>query len=277
MWPNFFVLGAAKAGTTALYDYLRQHPQVYMSPAKETNYFALCGRRADFRGPGDDQWFNRWAITSLDAYRDQFRAVTTETAVGEASPLYLYDPAVPARLHEARPDAKLVAVLRTPVERAYSAFLHVVRDGREPLAEFAHALDAEPARIAAGWEHLWHFGAMGYYGAQLERYYELFGAAGIRVFLYEDLAADPAGVVRECFRFLGVDDGFVADTRDRPNATSSLPAERRPPLRPEVRARLAAGYADDLTRLERLIGRDLSAWRAGADRASEVPAERRLA
>ena len=119
--PNFLVIGAAKAGTTALYDYLRQHPQVFMTPVKETNYFASEERPRDYGGPGDAKW-NEHSITARDAYCDQFRDLTTETAVGEASPLYLYGPTVPERLRRQVPDARLVAVLRHPPDCAYSAF-----------------------------------------------------------------------------------------------------------------------------------------------------------
>ncbi|HEY9847565.1 MAG TPA: hypothetical protein V6D03_15385, partial [Candidatus Caenarcaniphilales bacterium] len=88
--PNFLILGAAKAGTTALYYHLRQHPQIYMSPIKETNFFALEGEPLKFCGPGDQDYINRFSVTELAAYCDQFQSVSHETAIGEASPLYLY-------------------------------------------------------------------------------------------------------------------------------------------------------------------------------------------
>lgn len=131
--PNFLIIGAAKAGTTSLYHYLAQHPQIYMSPIKEPNFFALEERCVDFRGPGDHLYIKQFSVTELERYRSLFQGVTHEQAVGEASPLYLYSPVAPARSHRYVPEMKLIAILRHPVDRAYSAFLHLLRDEREPI------------------------------------------------------------------------------------------------------------------------------------------------
>jgi hypothetical protein len=96
MRPDFFIVGAPKCGTTALYCYLRQHPQIYVTPLKETNYFALRDQTLDFRGPGDADYVNRLSITRETDYRAQFTGVHDEIAVGEASPPYLYHPEAPA-------------------------------------------------------------------------------------------------------------------------------------------------------------------------------------
>lgn len=258
--PNFLIIGAAKAGTTAVYDYLGEHPDIYMSPLKETNFLALEGHPLNFSGPGDDDYINKWSIVRLEEYCAQFQGVTTETAVGEASPLYMYEPCTIGRIERYVPDAKFIAVLRNPVDRAYSAYLHCIRDGRETLRDFAQALDAEDGRIAAGWEHIWHYARMGYYGCQLQRYYSTFGPDRVRVFLHQDLAEDPVGMLQECYRFLGVDDGFEPKMHIKPNVTSML-GENKPPFTPEVRARLIRTYDDDICLLERLIDRDLSHWR----------------
>lgn len=148
--PTFLVIGAAKAGTTSLYHYLGQHPQVFMSPVKEPGFFALEGHPLDFRGPGDE-WLRQATTTTLEAYQKLFEGVRDEPAVGEASVLYLHHHAAPEAIARYVPDVKLVAVLRDPVERAYSAFLYQTRNGREPLADFEEALRAEPRRIADGW------------------------------------------------------------------------------------------------------------------------------
>jgi hypothetical protein len=295
--PTFLVLGAAKAGTTALYEYLKQHPQVYMSPTKETNFFALEGEALDFRGPGDAETINRFSVTSLAADREQFRGVGGEVAIGEASPLYLYSPRAVGRVRQHLPQAKVIAILRHPVERAYSSFLHLVRDGREPVTDFARALECEGARIRAHWEHIWHYTALGFYAAQLQRYYDVFDREQIRVYRYEDLLADPAGLLRDLYAFIGVDTGFVPDLTIRPNA-SLVPRSRalhtllmrlrplqtatgpflpeglrtrafaglsawnlrKPPLRPEIRRRLIDLYRDDIARLQSLTGLRLAHW-----------------
>ncbi|MDP9351064.1 MAG: sulfotransferase [Chloroflexota bacterium] len=258
--PNFLVIGAAKAGTTAVYDYLGMHPQVFMTRLKETNFFALEGSPLTFAGPGDDDCINKYSLTRLEEYADLFRDARDEPAVGEASPLYLYASTAPERIRRYVPDARLIAVLRHPVERAYSAFLHTIRDGRESLHDFGLALAAEESRIQSGWEHIWHYRNMGLYGEQLERYYSLFAPEQIRVFLYEDLVQRPEEMLQECYQFLGVDDEYVPDMSIKPNVTTDVPAHMRPPLLPEVQAELTASLHEDILRLESLIGRDLSHW-----------------
>ncbi len=259
--PNFLVIGAAKSGTTAVYDYLGMHPDIYMSPLKETNFLALEGHPLDFRGPGDAEYVGKWAITTLEKYCEQFKGVTTERAVGEASPLYMYDPdgVVIDRIKRYVPQSRFIALLRHPAERAHSAFVHCIRDGREPIPHFADALAAD-CRVAEGWEHVWHYTRMGYYGRQLQRYYEAFGADRIRVHLYGEFKSHPLEVMQDLYRFLDVDDGFVPDMRIRPNSALEL-GDRKPPFPPEVRARLIELYEEDICLLERLTGRDLSHWR----------------
>lgn len=258
--PNFIILGAAKAGTTALYHYLAQHPRIYLSPLKETNFFALEGEPPRFCGPGDHDYVNCLSITTLEGYAAQFAGVRDETAIGEASPLYLYSPKAVGRIRHYVPDARLIAFVRNPVDRAFSAFLHLVRDEREPCREFREALAAEEERIRAGWEHIWHYKRMGLYHEQLRRYYDVFPADRIKVFLYKDLRLEPRRTLREIFGFLQVDPVFVPDTSERYNVTNNLPPEKRPALLPEVRAELRAYFREDSLRLQDLIGRDLSHW-----------------
>jgi sulfotransferase family protein len=271
--PNFIILGAAKAGTTALYHYLRQHPRIYLSPLKETNFFALEGETLRFCGPGDHDYVNCLSITTLEGYQAQFDGVAGETAIGEASPLYLYSPKAVERIRHYVPDARLIAFVRDPVDRAFSAFLHLVRDNREPYREFRDGLAAEEERIRAGWEHIWHYKRMGLYHEQLRRYYDAFPAERIRVFLYKDLRREPRRTLEEIFRFLEVDPDFVPDTRERYNVTTDLPPEKRPALRPEVRAELRAYFREDTLRLQDLIGRDLSHWLAEEPARAEAVTE----
>jgi Sulfotransferase family len=295
--PNFLIIGAAKAGTTSLYHYLGQHPQIFLSQVKEPRFFALEGHPLDFPGPGDERFRKGATTTRLEDYRKLFAQVSDERAVGEASVLYQYDAAAPEAIERYVPDAKLIAVLRNPVERAYSAFLVKLRTGYEPLSEFDEALNAEPERIADGWSYTWHYREQGFYHRNLTRYFERFDSDQIRVYLYEDLERDPHRMLTDIFRFLGVDAGFRPNLSIRHNrsgvprsarlhrlltrshpvkeaAKSVIPEEwghrvisrlsrgnlRRPPLRPEIRARLIEGYYEDIRRLEGLIGRDLSHW-----------------
>ena len=149
--------------------------------------------------------------------------------------------------------------MRNPVDRAYSAFLHLVRDNRETTRDFAEALAQEPQRIADNWEHIWHYIAMGRYYEQVKRYFDRFERDQIWVLLYRDLRTDPRAVIRDTFRFVGVDETFVPDMGTRYNE-ASLPIEQRPPLLPSVRARLQDELRDDILKLQDLIGRDLSHW-----------------
>jgi hypothetical protein len=259
MLPNFLVIGAAKAGTTSLYRYLEQHPEVYMSPIKEPNFFALEGQPLDFCGPGDAAYIRRFSVTDRAAYEALFDGVRGEVAVGEASALYLYSPAAPLNICRYAPRMKLIAILRHPVERAYSAFLHLLRDEREPVADFAGALGEEKARVQRGWEHIWHYRRMGFYAEQLARYYRHFSREQLRVYRYEALRDDPERLIADIFEFLGVDPDFTPDMSVRHNAPGLEPAAR-PPLCPAVRRRLLAHYRDPTLELQELLELDLGNW-----------------
>jgi hypothetical protein len=295
-WPNFLIIGAGKAGTTSLYHYLRQHPQVFMSPAKEPKFFALEGHPLDFRGPHDDR-IRRGTTTSLAEYLALFDQVRDEAAIGEASTIYLGDPRAPGAIAERIPDARLVAILRHPAERAFSAHQHLVRDGYEPLTRFEDALAAESQRMADGWYVQYQYQDRGYYGRQLQRYFDRFDRDRIRIYLYEEFLADPRRLLADLFGFLGVDPGFQPDisswhnvsgqprsaglqrwlTRSHPlkeALKARIPARWghrlisrvqavnvvRSALEPETRQRLIRAYRDDIEQLQGLIGRDLSHW-----------------
>jgi len=210
--PNFFIIGAQKAGTTSLYHYLNQHPQIYMSPVKEPFFF---DHKINSKGDVVQQEFagRRQAprFANLEEYQALFRGVDGETAIGEASPLYIYAPGTPERIKEHAPEARSVALLRNPADRAYSAFLHALRIGVEPLTDFAQALREEDERIRNGWHYVFHYRNRGLYYEQLKRYYEVFGRESVGVWLYDDLKEDPASMVRSVFRFLGVEDAFDSD------------------------------------------------------------------
>ena len=164
--PNFLMVGAQKCGTPSLYYYLKQHPQIYMSPVKEAHFFDVEeGEKPDFRRASHSSR----PVSGIEDYRALFAGVKDETAIGEASPSYVYIPEAPRRIRSRLPDAKLIAILRDPADRAYSAFLHTSRSGREPLTDFAQALREEEDRIRNGWHPLYHYRERGFYHAQLKR------------------------------------------------------------------------------------------------------------
>lgn len=293
--PNFLIIGAAKAGTTALYHYLKQHPQAYMSPEKETNFFAFEGQEVHFSGPGDEK-MSESTIVTLEGYKEQFEDASNEVAIGEASPWYLYSDRAAENIHRHVPNAKLIVVLRNPVDRAFSSYLHLARDGRERLT-FEEGLSLEEKRIAQGWEYIWHYRQAGLYATQVERFLSLFHREQVRFYLYDDLVADPVRFLSDIYEFLNLDTSFMPNTSLRPN-TSGLPKNQllgrlllrpnplkatvklltpkqfrynlgqrinqrlleKPSLSKETRQKLLCGYRDDISSLQDLVGLDLSTW-----------------
>lgn len=213
--PNFFVVGAQKAGTTSLYHYLDQHPEIFMSPVKEPLFFSHemdpsgNARRLGFRRPVLPR---NPRFANVEEYRRLFDGVDGEKAVGEASPLYIYAPGTAERIRRYVPGARIVAILRNPADRAYSAFLYALRIGVEPLTDFAEALRAEKRRIGDNWHYVYRYRDRGCYYEQVRAYYDVFGPDRVGIWLYEDMKHDPQGVSASVFRFLGVDDAFVPDT-----------------------------------------------------------------
>lgn len=291
--PNFLIIGAAKSGTTALYEYLKAHPQIYTSPIKEPKFFGLEGEKLNFQGP-DDEKANRTIITETKAYQSLFQGVSNETAIGEASPWYLYIQKAPIQIYKYVPQVKLIAILRNPVDRAYSNFLHQCQFGAEPLTDFAQALREEETRMHSNWRPFWHYKQLGFYYIQLQRYFELFDRSQIRVYLYEELCDRPIDLLQDIFRFLGVDDKFIPDVSKKYNVTfipknHKLPAAHskpninsfiqrliptnlsqhrnnfkklsvKPQMPPKIRRQLIEEYREDILQLQQLIQRDLSQW-----------------
>jgi Sulfotransferase domain len=296
--PNFLIIGAAKSGTTALYEYIRQHPQVFASRLKEPGFFALESKTPDFHGPGDELFEPR-RVRDLARYQGLFREVRNEVAIGEASNLYLYSGEAPERIRHYVPTVKLIAMLRNPADRAFSAYRFLLWEGRETLSTFEAALEAEDGRIAQNWEFLWHYTQAGFYYRQLKRYFDLFDPKQIAVYTHDDLAAGPGGMTRNIFRFLGVDAAFVPDMSTRHNVSgtprsrrlhtfmtqpslakdllkSFVPASLRrrfrdailqrnivpgePKLGLETRRKLVELFREDILKLQTLLGRDLSKW-----------------
>jgi len=213
--PNFLIIGAPKCGTTSLYAYLQQHPQVFMSFPKEPTFFGNEGTDGLFNGPHDeDRAYHSRVITNFADYAALFDPVTNEKAVGEASIYSLYLPKAPEQIKKYVPKATMFAVLRNPADRAYSAYLHVVRQARERRS-FADSLRQEPERIRQKWNPLWHFKAMGFYYEQVKRYFDMFGRDQVHVYLYEDLQKQQLPLIKNVLELIGVDSSFVPDTSRR--------------------------------------------------------------
>lgn len=287
--PNFLILGTPKAGTTSIYNYLNQHPQIYLPSFKEPHFFSYEGEKKP-----------QWGIKSLEAYSLLFDGVTRETAIGEASTWYLYSHTAAKQIRDRLPKAKLIAILRNPMERAYSSWAFRVQCGWESIANFEQAIQAEASRRSNNWEWDFHYLQAGFYYKQIKRYYDLFPKEQVRVYLYEDLKANPTGLLQIIYQFLNVDDTFTPDISIKHNTTSlprfdflnlfltqksktkdffktllpyrfrqTLASQLRQenqvkisPLTLDLRQQLLSLYREDIFKLEDLLNQDLSKWLA---------------
>jgi len=202
--PEFFIAGAPKSGTTALHAALATHPQLYLSPVKEPKFFLCAGapppRQA---GPGDAHSAREWVWRRAE-YEALFNAAAPDMLRGESTPFYLYDLDAQRRIAAVVPDARFIVVVRDPVDRAYSNWMHLWSDGLEPIGDFVAACEAEASRIAAGWAPFWHYRALGRYGEQLRHLYGLFGRERVLVLRYRELVESSAQVLDRICMFLGV-------------------------------------------------------------------------
>lgn len=231
--PNFLILGAAKSGTTALYRYLREHPDIYLSSYKEPRFLLYEGADpSQFKGPGDSDRV-REAIRNLKDYEKLFDNVSHETAIGEASPIYLYhhDICIP-KIKTYIPDSQFIILLRHPVDRAFSMFLHHFRGGfyRDAAktgmagieAKFIELFDTEDSRIQNNWTCWWHYKTLGFYSSQVSAYLDNFEKNKIKIYLADDLKQNTASTVQDAFQFLAVNDSFQADVERKYNAFTKI-------------------------------------------------------
>jgi hypothetical protein len=192
--PDFYVVGHPKSGTTALYEMLRSHPQVFMPELKEPRWFAT-DLRARFGGDG-------WLPQTLDQYLDLFAPAGAGQITGEASPSYLRSKVAAGLIAQARPDARIIAILREPAGFLRSLHLELVQNHVEHEQDLRRALEAE----RPGEDGLLRYSDRIAYVEQLRRYHEVFPREQVLVLIYDDFRADNAGTMRGVLRFLGVDD-----------------------------------------------------------------------
>lgn len=296
--PDFLVIGAPKAGTTALHAALSRHPQLYLPEFKEPKFFCCDGPPPRRGGPGDAATYQRYVWRRGD-YEALFDPAPRGTLRGEATPFYLADLAAHERIHRLIPRAKLVAVLRDPIDRAHSNWTHMYSAGLEPRADFVTACEREPQRKAAGWEMFWRYLSLGRYGTQLAHLYTLMPRERVLVLRYEELAGAPRAALGRICRFLGVDADAVTDLPQLNVATTADPSpttrlrqvvlrqgttagrvlptalrryvetqlamfrridRRRSGPTAGERRRLEPHFADDLALLERVSGQTFSGW-----------------
>jgi hypothetical protein len=278
-----------------------------MSPIKEPKFFLTDDAPPPRTGgPGDARTY-REHVWRRDAYEKLFEPAPPGAKKGESTPLYLDDPDAMARVSRLIPDAKIIAVIRDPVERAHSNWTHLWSAGLEPESDFLRACEDEERRKAQGWASFWHYTGLSMYGRQLEHAFGLFPRDGILVLRYRALVDEPARTLDRICAFLDVDQGKITEI-PRANVTAhpehtlvhraaslamraaegagrwlpgdavthgAHPLERflqrgnreRQPLSWDQRQALLPAFADDVELLQRLLREDFSDWLAPRERS----------
>jgi hypothetical protein len=305
MPPNFFIIGAPKAGTTSLYHYLDQHPQIYMCPVKEPCHFASEVTPENFSpqyrkiylaaaardATAGEKRFSGYVPEWAD-YLSLFASAMDETAIGEASVCYLWSPSAAKNIASRLPNARIVALLRHPIERAWSQYLHGVANGYISKS-FRQQIENCLRSRADEFTPAYPFLEFGLYSGQIRTYFDLFPRQNVKVCLYQD---GLTAILPELFRFLNVDPDFQINfgTRHLDSANAATPtavyrslsksglwqplrrlvppraraALRRlafrkhtvPPMQEMDRRFLCNYYREDVLSLSKVLDRDLSSW-----------------
>jgi Sulfotransferase family len=224
--PDVLIVGAPKAGTSALHAALAQHPQIYASPVKEPKYY-MCWDAPPpaYRGPGDAHSNQEWIWRRAD-YEALFREAPKDAVRLQSTPFYLYMPGARRRIAEELPEAKLIVIVRDPIDRAYSNWMHLWVDGLEPISDFVEAWHAEDRRVADGWAPFWHYHRLGRYGEQLADLFGLVERERVLVLRYWQLVSHPDETLNRVARFLGIAENQV---------TTIPPDNARPFVEPGLR------------------------------------------
>jgi Sulfotransferase domain len=290
-WPDFLIVGAAKAGTTSLYTYLNNVPEVCMSLIKEPHFFSP--------NVFPESFFH--TARSKEEYLKMFKRTPRHIILGEASPSYLWDKDSPKLIHSTVPDAKIIMMLRDPISRAYSHYLHHVRIGWEKR-NFDEAVKGD---LHSDSRNVWKvpnlYVSQGFYADQARRYFDLFGSENINVIIFEEFVKDTRSHVLDVMRFLGLEsepppivgevinpylvsrNGFSAEVlkklikfshggKIRYKLTHVIPeglivkilsdlllkkSDKKPTMLPETREFLTELYGPQVNELETLLGRTL--------------------
>lgn len=223
--PGFFIVGAAKSGTTSLYNYLRQHTEVYFSPIKEPNFFSddidiskfsAIYKRNTFLDT--QKYFSNKVLEDLsitfvrddDDYERLFELGNESKIRGEASTSYLYSKNAAKNIYNYNSQSKIIVILRNPIERAFSHYKMALRSGHTKL-NFKDAIEKDLNTKSKGWGISELFIDLGLYYDQLKRYYEVFPKEQIKVFLFTDFKDSVDSVLQDCFEFLGVSNIQIKD------------------------------------------------------------------
>lgn len=202
MKPNFLIVGAAKAGTTALYYYLKQHKDIVFPNLKEPKYFSTRSVILPHAGVGDPS-VDKYTISNWQEYLSLFEGLDNHKMIGEASPNYLYYHQKTAPfIKSILGDVPIIIILRNPVYRAYSAYSYLRRDSREKLT-FREALQEEEFRLKQNWDFMWGYKSASMYSSSVETYHRMF--TNVKVIFFEDFVSDPLNETSRICEFLGLD------------------------------------------------------------------------
>ncbi len=287
------IVGAMKAATTSLYSYLKQHPDIFMPEIKEPKFFNNLAKDQSFKLEGK----GLKKITTFQQYYSLFKNAKNQTAIGEASPSYLFDKECASLIHTHLPKVKIIIVLRQPIDRAYSHFLHAKRADKERISSFELAF-TEKERREKKKRTPHYYKEKGYYTEQVKRYYELFPEENIKIILFEELTNSPTKVSQEIFQFLNIDSSFCPNTKKKENVSgvpkgifgwaimklryynlmpdiqfskylpgfiidliSKLAYKKKKPLKKSLRHEFTHRfYKDDILQLQKIINKDLKNW-----------------
>ncbi|MBI1911526.1 MAG: sulfotransferase [Deltaproteobacteria bacterium] len=297
--PNFLIAGVAKSGTTTLYAWLKEHPEVFM-PRKET-FFFMSSVYKNINKSDPEARKEEDIVYTPEQYLSLFNAVKNEKAIGEVGTGYLYyhKIAIPM-IRKVAGDIKIIIVLRNPIQRAFSGYSHFIRNVSEPYT-FEQGLEHEKERMRQNWDFMWYYKDLGFYYEQVKAFKDNF--SNVKVYLFDEFKDEPA-LAKNMFEFLGIDSSFVpkfGKTNEsglpgnvflqemlvkpnhpikslfRPLIRLVLPPERRREIllwlitknikkdkklvmKPETYEALRLIYRDDILKLQELINKDLSHW-----------------
>jgi hypothetical protein len=215
--PNFFIAGAPRSGTTALFYFLKQHPEIYMSGLKEPYYFC-----SDFHEESDHfhQTELRFPIRTEKAYLKLFQDAAHEKIVGEATPDYLYSKVAARNIYEFNKEAMILLSIRNPVDFLYSLHSHFLSYGFENIADFKKALDIEPMRrkgrhLPKGvfWPSSLYYSERMRFAEQIKRYFDYFPRRQVKILIFDDFKKDEMGAYKTILGFLGIDTSFTPTTK----------------------------------------------------------------
>ena len=293
--PNFLIVGVARCGTTSLFHYLKQHPEIGFPKIKEPKYFSSRAIQLPHKGPGD-KTVDANIITNERTYLNLFKDLSRYQMIGEASSDYFYyhDKTAEAIRHELG-DIPIIIVIRNPVERAFSAFSNLVRDGRETLG-FEDALKHEKERIDQNFDWMWHYKSGSMYFKGINTFKNVF--TKVLVITNDELKSKPKIVLLNIYKFLGVNQEFEANTQDeyshsgrnrnkiigmltsrnytftnfiREFVFKLIPRRileklaskllQKDILEKETAQELRSFFLKDIEQVEKIIGKDLSTWK----------------